>query len=84
MKKEEEEEEEADEEEEEDEEEEDGSIRSCISIYAVLLSYNDYTQHNNVHCTQRVRMHVHNVYIRYQKQTPPSRPATPALTTGRF
>ena len=73
---EEEEEEEAEEEEEEDEEEEDGSIRSSISIYAVLLSYNDYTQHNNVHCTQRVRMHatMYTSDIRNKNALPPCHP----------
>ena len=47
--------EEEEETEEEEEEEEDGSIRSSISIYVVLLSYNDFTQHNTVRCTHRVR-----------------------------
>ena len=76
----------------EEEEEEDGSIRSSISIYVVLLSYNDFTQHNTVRCTHRVRdactQCIHqNTANRYQlvsEKTPPSRPATPALATGRL
>ena len=74
-------EEEEEEDEEEEEEEEDGSIRSSISIYVVLLSYNDFTQHNTVCCTHRVRdectQHIYQNTNWYQKKHRP--PAPPPL-----